>query len=51
MVSKIIFSLGSGVLLGIYLGQNYNLPNVKKWCEQTYTLLQGIEENYRKGDR
>lgn len=48
MVSNVIITFGSGVVFGIFIGQNYNLPNIKKWCKQTYDMLNVIEENYRK---
>jgi hypothetical protein len=48
MVSNFIFTFGSGVVIGVFVGQNYNLPNIKRWCEQSYKILRGLEETYRK---
>ncbi|KAK8565914.1 hypothetical protein V6N13_020988 [Hibiscus sabdariffa] len=42
------FSLMAGTLFGIYLAQNYNVPNIKKFANTGYVMAKHIEENYRK---
>ncbi|GMI66934.1 hypothetical protein HRI_000362700 [Hibiscus trionum] len=42
------FSLMAGTLFGIYLAQNYNVPNIKKLANTGYVMAKHIEENYRK---
>ncbi|KAK8688069.1 hypothetical protein V6N13_086852 [Hibiscus sabdariffa] len=42
------FSLMAGTLFGIYLAQNYNVPNINKLANTGYVMAKHIEENYRK---
>lgn len=37
-----------GTVFGIYLAQNYNVPNVQKLCNTSLLIAKHIEENYRK---
>ncbi|KAL9664831.1 hypothetical protein QQ045_020240 [Rhodiola kirilowii] len=38
--------VGTGV--GIYLAQNYNVPNIKKLANTGMLIAKHLEENYRK---
>ncbi|KAI3933477.1 hypothetical protein MKX01_022056 [Papaver californicum] len=38
--------LGTG--FGIYIAQNYNVPNIKKLVNTGMVMAKHIEENYRK---
>ncbi|KAJ8768888.1 hypothetical protein K2173_023883 [Erythroxylum novogranatense] len=42
------FSLIAGTMFGIYLAQNYNVPNIKKLATTGLVIAKHIEENYRK---
>ncbi|XP_042495865.1 uncharacterized protein LOC122074941 [Macadamia integrifolia] len=42
------FSLMTGTVLGVYLAQNYNLPNIKKLANTGLLFAKHMEENYRK---
>lgn len=37
-----------GTAFGVYLAQNYNVPNVQKLCNTGLVIAKHIEENYRK---
>jgi len=37
-----------GVFFGIYLSQNYNIPNIKYYCDKGYEYLKDLEEQNRK---
>ncbi|XP_026442745.1 uncharacterized protein LOC113342398 [Papaver somniferum] len=40
------FILSTG--FGIYIAQNYNVPNIKKLVNTGMVMAKHIEENYRK---
>ncbi|RZC43657.1 hypothetical protein C5167_036610 [Papaver somniferum] len=40
------FILGTG--FGIYIAQNYNVPNIKKLANTGIFMAKHFEENYRK---
>ncbi|XP_027182979.1 uncharacterized protein LOC113781268 [Coffea eugenioides] len=42
------FSFMVGTVFGVYLAQNYNVPNVQKLCNTGLVIAKHIEENYRK---
>ncbi|KAL3737980.1 hypothetical protein ACJRO7_019501 [Eucalyptus globulus] len=42
------FSFLTGTAFGVYLAQNYNVPNIKKLTETGLVIAKHIEENYRK---
>ncbi|XP_042505861.1 uncharacterized protein LOC122082396 [Macadamia integrifolia] len=42
------FSFMTGTMFGIYLAQNYNVPNVKKLANTGLLFMKHVEENYRK---
>ncbi|XP_077234373.1 uncharacterized protein LOC143876551 [Tasmannia lanceolata] len=37
-----------GTMCGIYVAQNYNVPNIKKLVNTGVVMAKHIEENYRK---
>ena len=37
-----------GTVCGVYVAQNYNVPNVKKLANTCVVMAKHIEENYRK---
>ncbi|KAK2994861.1 hypothetical protein RJ640_012824 [Escallonia rubra] len=42
------FSFMAGTVLGIYVAQNYNVPNVRKLYNTGVLIARHLEENYRK---
>lgn len=44
--NNLLFFLGSGC--GIYIAQNYNVPNIKKVVSEWVLKAKQIEETYRK---
>uniref|UniRef100_A0A7N0TYY6 Uncharacterized protein n=1 Tax=Kalanchoe fedtschenkoi TaxID=63787 RepID=A0A7N0TYY6_KALFE len=44
------FSLISGTICGIYIAQNYNVPNIKKVVTTALFTAKHVEEKYRKPD-
>ncbi|XP_049377193.1 uncharacterized protein LOC125842040 [Solanum stenotomum] len=42
------FSFAMGTGLGIYLAQNYNVPNIQKLINTGVVIAKHFEENYRK---
>ncbi|XVF33528.1 hypothetical protein REPUB_Repub17cG0176400 [Reevesia pubescens] len=42
------FTLMAGTLFGVYLAQNYNVPNIGKLANTGFVIAKHIEENYRK---
>lgn len=40
------FILGAGV--GVYVAQNYNIPNIKKMADLGIAMSKRYEESYRK---
>ncbi|XP_010555616.1 PREDICTED: uncharacterized protein LOC104825062 [Tarenaya hassleriana] len=42
------FSFIAGTVCGIYIAQNYNVPNIKKLAESTFSTAKQVEEKYRK---
>ena len=45
------FSFMIGTTFGIYLSQNYNVPNVKKLMDFGVAVAKNYEESYRRGKR
>merc|ERR1712023_56776 len=41
--------LGAGVVVGVYLAQNYDVPNVRKTLDIGMERLKALEAEYRKG--
>ncbi|XP_055821307.1 uncharacterized protein LOC129889867 [Solanum dulcamara] len=44
--STFTFVVGAG--LGVYLAQNYNVPNIQKLVNTGLVIAKHFEENYRK---
>ncbi|KAG6427739.1 hypothetical protein SASPL_111986 [Salvia splendens] len=42
------FSFIVGTACGVYIAQNYNVPNVRKLFNTSLVVAKHIEENYRK---
>ncbi|KAJ6872570.1 hypothetical protein NC651_031632 [Populus alba x Populus x berolinensis] len=42
------FSFMLGTLAGIYISQNYNVPDIKKLAETGFSLARQIERTHRK---
>ncbi|MCI93063.1 hypothetical protein A2U01_0114361, partial [Trifolium medium] len=45
------FAFISGNLVGIYVAQNYEVPNIKKEANNFLFQLKEIEEKYRKHNK
>ncbi|XP_058086361.1 uncharacterized protein LOC131233599 [Magnolia sinica] len=45
------FTFMLGTVCGIYVAQNYNVPNVNKLTNTGLLIAKHIEENYRKPKR
>ncbi|KAJ7561304.1 hypothetical protein O6H91_03G023000 [Diphasiastrum complanatum] len=44
------FSFTLGTLVGVYVAQNYNVPNVQKMVSMGMVMVRQLEEAYRKPD-
>ncbi|KAK9277724.1 hypothetical protein L1049_007271 [Liquidambar formosana] len=42
------FSFMMGTVFGVYVAQNYNVPNIKKLTNTGLLIAKHLEENYRK---
>lgn len=47
-IIKSTFSFMVGTVFGVYLAQNYSVPNVQKLFNTGLLIGKHIEENYRK---
>ncbi|KAF7850883.1 hypothetical protein BT93_L4899 [Corymbia citriodora subsp. variegata] len=47
-ILKSSFSFLTGIACGIYVAQNYNVPNVKKLASTAIFMANLFEERYRK---
>ncbi|KAG2309120.1 hypothetical protein Bca52824_028868 [Brassica carinata] len=47
-IIKSCFSLLLGTAFGVYLAQNYDVPNIRKLTNTSLVVAKHIEENYRK---
>ncbi|XAR70450.1 hypothetical protein NMG60_11027303 [Bertholletia excelsa] len=48
---KSSFSFMVGTLCGVYVAQNYNVPNIQKLFNTGLVIAKHLEENYRKPKR
>jgi hypothetical protein len=46
-MSKLL-SVFAGIFIGIYISQNYDLPNLDFFCKKGYKFLKDYEEQNRK---
>lgn len=37
-----------GTLCGVYIAQNYNVPNIRNLTHSGFTMAKHLEETYRK---
>ncbi|KAF6157568.1 hypothetical protein GIB67_004506 [Kingdonia uniflora] len=42
------FMLLMGAATGVYIAQNYNVPNIKRLANTGMFMAKHVEENYRK---
>ncbi|CAN4101354.1 unnamed protein product [Withania somnifera] len=42
------FSLIAGTVFGIYIAQNYNVPNIHNLIQNAFFKAKDVEEKYRK---
>ncbi|PIN25236.1 hypothetical protein CDL12_02021 [Handroanthus impetiginosus] len=42
------FSFIAGTVCGVYIAQNYNVPNIKKVANEALFSAKQVEEKYRK---
>ena len=47
MLSK-TFMFIVGTLVGAFISQNYNVPNIKQIVNQSYYAAQAVEKQFRK---
>ena len=47
MISNFTFFITGGIC-GIYIAQNYNIPDVKKYIEHSVSMAKTVEESFRK---
>ncbi|XP_022737744.1 uncharacterized protein LOC111290621 [Durio zibethinus] len=47
-IIKSSFSFIVGTVCGIYVAQNYNVPNIKKLADIAFFMAKQVEEKYRK---
>ncbi|XP_060207286.1 uncharacterized protein LOC132635083 [Lycium barbarum] len=47
-ILKSTFSFVFGTGFGVYLAQNYNVPNIQKLVDTGLVIAKHFEENYRK---
>ncbi|PKA49031.1 hypothetical protein AXF42_Ash020610 [Apostasia shenzhenica] len=45
------FSFLIGIGCGIYIAQNYNVPNIRKLVDEWFSEAKHVEESYRKPKR
>ena len=50
MISRSLFLLVAGTLIGAYISQNYNIPNVKNLIDTGIKTLTVIEKKMRKDE-
>jgi hypothetical protein len=47
-MSKYFLTLSTGIFLGIFIDQNYDIINVKTGLDMVCTILKEIEKKYKK---
>ncbi|KAH1114973.1 hypothetical protein J1N35_008351 [Gossypium stocksii] len=47
-IIKSSFSFIVGTVCGVYVAQNYNVPNIKKLADTALFMVKHVEEKYRK---
>ena len=48
MVFKHFFNFSIGVVIGLYIGQNYKIPDIKRWSNETVEIVKKLEKTIRK---
>lgn len=47
-ILKALFHFTAGTAVGVYVAQNYNVPNVQKLFNTAVLIAKHFEQNYRK---
>lgn len=47
-VIKSCFSFITGTVVGVYVAQNYNVPNMQKLVDTAMFMAKAVEQSYRK---
>ncbi|OIW04677.1 hypothetical protein TanjilG_07812 [Lupinus angustifolius] len=47
-ITRSYFSFIAGTVCGVYLAQNYDVPNIRKLADSALLTAKAFEEKYRK---
>lgn len=50
MFFPVLFSFTIGTGVGVYVAQNYHVPNVQWWLQQTADIIRRMERQARKSE-